>query len=158
MKSEAKTIPSCSLLSRRAVIAGTASITAGSMLPTAGLAALPSLTSPTEGVFLVFTDTGGGHPADGSRARVFFISSGWLELFEVTGVYQQQSLSAQGVADKIRMSSSARIKRFKALYADGLDSSQNLKGAIAGATIIPPVPPGPNQTYLAMSIGEGDVP
>jgi hypothetical protein len=116
------------------------------------------LTSPTEGVFLVFTDPGGGNPGGTSGARVFFISSGWLELFEVTGVYQQQNISPQDVADAIRQSSHARIKRFKALYSDGSDSSQNLKGAIAGASIIQPMPPGPNQTYLAMSIAPADVP
>jgi hypothetical protein len=128
------------------------------MLPTASFAALPTLTSPTEGVFLVFTDAGGGNPGGGSGARVFFISSAWLELFEVTGVYQRQNINPQDVADAIRRSSHTRIKRFKALYSDGSDPSQNLKGAIDGASIIPPIPPGPNQTYLAMSIGPADVP
>lgn len=107
-----------------------------------------------EGYFLAF-DAGAGPHAD----RLFFIPSAWLELFEVTDVYKARYTTAQWNQVLTRMRSGMahpKKKKFSALYADSTDSG--VQEPFPGTAVIPPVPPGASQTYLAAMIDPGAIP
>lgn len=107
-----------------------------------------------EGYFLTFEATGAPN-AD----RLFFIPSAWLELFEVTDIYKANYTAAQWNLTLVRMRSGmphARRRRINALYTDSTDPG--VLEPFPGSTVIPPVPPGANQTYLAAMIAPGDIP
>lgn len=102
-----------------------------------------------EGYFLVF-DRPNNAPED--LDRVFFIPSAWLELFEVTDVYKARYPSNWKEALKgIRNSTSTPKKqKFHVLYADTTDPGIEIP--FPGLTVVPPLPAGANQTYLAAMI------
>lgn len=108
-----------------------------------------------EGYFFIFEATG----APANSDRLFFIPSAWLELFEVTDIYKANYTAAQWNLTLVRMRSGmphARRRRINALYTDSTDPG--VLEPFPGSTVIPPVPPGANQTYLAAMIAPGDIP
>ena len=133
--------------SRRQVLAAAGAALACSA--SAGAAATAE--GRTEGYFFVFTATG-----QDTDDRVFFISSEWLEMFEVTDVYLAAGYDPKDVVKNIRKAKALKGKtphQFSALYSD-LEGTQ----AIPGAAYVPPPPPNPSQTYLAMMIAPAAVP
>jgi hypothetical protein len=137
--------------SRRDVLAAAGAALAGSAV-SAGTA---TAAERTEGYFFVFAAPPAGSE-DKAADRVFFISSAWLELFEVTDIYYRVGLNPKDVVTNIRRSKEKRGKKptkFDALYSDQADTT-----AIAGATYVPPPQPGPSQTYLAMMISPENIP
>lgn len=112
-----------------------------------------------EGYFLVFDRKGNPgdpsnptDPAEDHLDRVFFIPSAWLELFEVTDVYKTRYPNNWKEALwKVRKSTPLNKKqKFQALYADTTDAG--VEPPFPGRTVVPPLPPGANQTYLAAMI------
>ncbi|WP_262273068.1 hypothetical protein [Microvirga yunnanensis] len=128
---------------------------AGTFVATVGSAAVPAHAAPgkTEGYFLVYDPRGGGSDPD-TGTRIFFISSEWLQYFEVTDVYRQMNMDPAAVANKIRQSASPKVRTMKALYGDVAD----IEGPVGGTTLITPRPPTGSETYLAMMISLNAVP
>ncbi len=101
-----------------------------------------------EGYFLAFDDVD----------RMFFIPSAWLELFEVTDVYKANFPAASWDMSlhRLRTTNHQKKKRLSALYADSADPGMQLP--FPNSSIIPPVPPGANQTYLAAMMAPSSFP
>ena len=138
--------------SRREVIAAAA--TATTLLAWSAASSPAEAATGAEGYFLTF-DTAPGPEPD----RIFFIPSAWLELFEVTDVYKARYSTAQWNQTLAKMRSAAphaRRKKISALYADVTDLG--VQPPFPGSTVIPPVPPGANQTYLAAMIAPSGIP
>jgi hypothetical protein len=130
------------LPNRREILAAAAALlatAAGSPAQAAGGA---------EGYFLAFDDVD----------RMFFIPSAWLELFEVTDVYKANFPAASWdmALLRLRTTNHQKKKRFSALYADSADPGMQLP--FPNSSIIPPVPPGSNQTYLAAMMAPASFP
>ena len=104
-----------------------------------------------EGYFLVFERRGNENdPAEDHLDRVFFIPSAWLELFEVTDVYKARHPNWKNALKKIRGNSPGRKEKFHALYAD--TTYPDVEVPFPELSVVPAVPPGANQTYLASMI------
>jgi len=134
---------------RREVIVGSGSLSvlaaAGSSSSSAKTTAIPT---GTEGYFLVFDEN-----KDEADSRVFFISSEWLELFEVTDAYNAKGIKPEQIAKQIRKNTETK-RKFRVLYGDNADIFE----PVEGATFLPPVRPTAGQTYLAMMISLNKIP
>jgi hypothetical protein len=94
-----------------------------------------------EGFFLVFDE---GQEPD----RIFFIPSRWLEVFEVTDLYDDRTESKK-VADKIR------VKGPKArLYYGDIPVKRN---PVPGAMVLAPETPDATKTYIAAMVADTNV-
>jgi hypothetical protein len=108
------------------------------------------------GYFLVFDKPGGGpYDPNDPEARVFFVPSAWLELFEVTEVYKARypttgSNSWLKVLKRVSDNSPGKKYKFSVLYADTMEP--DIEVPFSGLSVIPPTPPSANQTYLAAMI------
>jgi hypothetical protein len=129
-------------------IAGTLAVSAVSAATPANAA-----TGKAEGFFLVYEPRASGSDPE-SDTRIFFISSEWLQYFEVTDFYRQMSMDPAAVVSNIRQSGSSKVRRMKVLYGDAAD----IVGPVGGTTLIAPRPPATSETYLAMMISPGAVP
>lgn len=128
---------------------------AGTLAATAVSAVVPATAASgkVEGFFLVYEPKGSGSDPD-ADTRIFFLSSEWLQYFEVTDVYRQMNMDPADVVRNIRQSGSAKVRRMKVLYSDVAD----IVGPVGGTTLITPRPPVGSETYLAMMISPSAVP
>ncbi|UVF18823.1 hypothetical protein HPT29_020425 [Microvirga terrae] len=139
--------------SRRDVLAA-----ATALLAAAATGSSAEAATGAEGYFLVFEKSGGSYNPNDPEARVFFIPSSWLEMFEVTDFYKTNypttgPNSWLKVLEKISKPPSpgggapGKKHKFHALYADTTEPAMDIP--FPNRTVIPATPPGAGQTYLA---------
>lgn len=144
----------CSFPTRREVLAA-----ATAALASAAAGSPAQAQVETEGYFLVFENPGNDDHLD----RLFFIPTAWLALFEVTEIYKARYPSPtpntgwRRALHRLRTTNAPDRKfKFHALYADAMDAG--MFEPFPDDTVLPAMPPGSNETYIAAMVAPNDLP
>ena len=97
--------------------------------------------SGVEGVFLVFK----------KQDRIFFVPSQWLEVFEITDLYEAVPLDK--VVKKIRKEDHGKSTHASVLYGDIAD----LVNPLNAAEVLLPEVPTENRTYVAAMVSPATI-